>query len=1090
MKCYTSQPVTKKMRNLNRFVLAAILAALAAIGFSARAAWTQEAPSAAMQGLRWRLIGPFRGGRTIAATGVPGKPYEFYFGAVAGGVWKTDNAGRTWQPIFDAEPIASIGAIAVAPSDPQTIYVGSGEADMRSDISFGDGMYKSTDGGATWKQIGLRDTQQIGRVIVDPHDAKIVLVAALGHGYGPNAERGVYRTTDGGTTWTKVLGKDDDTGAIDVAFDPGNASLVYAALWQARRPAWTQYGPTNGPGSGLYKSNDGGATWTQITGGGFPSEGLGRIGIAVAPGNGGQRVYAIVDARQGGLYRSDDAGANWKLISGDHRIWQRGWYFGGVTVDPHDANVVYVCNTSTYRSSDGGEHFEALKGAPGGDDYHQLWIAPDDPGRMILASDQGAVVSVDDGATWSSWYNQPTAQMYHVTTDNRFPYRVYGAQQDSGTAAVLSRSDYGQISFRDWAPVGGEESGYIALDPREPDVVYGGGPYGGVSRFNWSTGQSADIAPWPVAVPGGTLRFNWNAPTIVSPQNPQVVYFAAQFVFKTKDGGASWQKISPDLTVRETPQSKAPAAKRAKPAAEESVAAGKSKRRGEVYTLAASPVRAGEIWAGSDNGAIHLTTDEGAHWTDVTPAGLAEWSMVSLIEASHFDAGTAYAAVDRHQLDDYHPYIYRTRDGGKTWANTVTGLPVDSYVHVVREDTVRKGLLFAGTETAIWVSFDDGDHWQPLRQNLPVTPIHDIAVHGDDLVVATHGRSFWVLDDIEPLREWSEKISARDAYLFAPAPAYRVRRSENRDTPLPIETPVGENPPAGAIVDYWLQGAQTGAQVGEVRLEIHEATGALVREFSSNDPAPPKPGELEFPDHWLPKIQTLETAPGMHRFVWDLRYPPPAALRHEYSMGALIHGGTQETPEGPLVPAGTYQVWLVTAGGTQKQALKVEMDPRVKVSSADLARQLDLEKRIDDSLTRTTRMAEEVAAVRKQLADAKAQITDNAGGAELREAVEQFDRRAEEILGKDVVDWPGTPGGLRDADAAFGTLAISVGQADAAPTAQAGEIYADYKKKVDALAVKWGAMKRQDIPALNAELQKAGLSPIDLAAEKKSHASD
>src|SRR5271155_1499136 len=824
--------------------------------------------------MHWRMIGPFRGGRVLPALGIPGNPNAYLFGAVGGGVWKTENAGRTWHPIFDAEPTASIGAIAIAASDPQTIYVGTGEADMRSDISFGDGMYKSTDGGATWRNIGLRDSRQIGSILVDPRDPNIVLVAALGHAFGPNPERGVYRSTDGGANWTKVLGKDDDTGAIDLCADPANPQIIYASLWQTRRPPWSVYAPANGPGSGLYKSTDGGATWNQISGNGFPSEGLGRIGIAIAPGNDGKnsdnsnRIYAVVDAREGGIYRSDDAAQTWRRVSSDARVWQRGWYFGGITTDPRDPNVVYVADTALYRSTDGGENFEAIKGAPGGDDYHTLWIAPDDPTRMILGSDQGAAISVDHGATWSSWYNQPTAQFYHVTTDNRFPYRVYGAQQDSGTAAIASRSDYGQITYRDWSPIGGEESGYIAISPAEPGIVYGGGPYGVVMRFNWSTAQSLDVSPGAHAPNGETNRSTWTSPLIFSPQNPRRLYFGTQFVLVSETGGKSWEAIGPDLTTRR---------------AERKAGAGgeKSPERGVIYTIAPSPVRARQLWVGTDTGVIQLTTDEGAHWTNVTPPDITEWSKVNLIEASHSEAGTAYAAVNRHEMDDYRPYIYRTRDFGKTWQNVVAGLPAETYVNVVREDPARKGLLFAGTELGVYFSVDDGDHWQPLQQNLPASSIRDLTIHGDDLIAATHGRAFWILDDIEPLRELAgaDTMAGREAQLYRPAKAIRIRRSENRDTPLPPEIPAGANPPAGAIIDYRLPAQGT----GEVHLEIHDAQGNLVRKYSSADLAPAADENSEFPKYWLPQFLPLSAAPGVHRFVWDSRYAPPMVKRQEYS---------------------------------------------------------------------------------------------------------------------------------------------------------------------------------------------------------------
>ena len=1015
--------------------------------------------------MRWRLIGPFRGGRVLAVSGVPGKPNEYFFGAVGGGVWKTVNAGETWEPIFDSQPIASIGALAIAPSQPRTIYVGSGEADMRSDISFGDGMYKSTDGGATWRSIGLHDSQQIGRILVHPRDSNIVLVAALGHAFGPNAERGVYRSTDGGATWKRVLGKNDDTGAIDLCFDPGNPQIVYASLWQTRRPPWSVYAPTSGPGSGLYKSVDGGITWRQITGHGFPAEGVGRIGIAVAPGGNGRRVFALVDAHAGGLYRSDDAGNTWRRVSSDHRIWMRGWYFGGVTADPREPNTIYVANTSLYRSTDGGEHFDAIKGAPGGDDYHSLWIAPDDPQRMIFSSDQGAAVSVDHGKTWSSWYNQPTAQFYHVVADNRFPYWVYGSQQDSGTAGVSSRSDYGQITSREWTPVGGQESGYIALSPLDPNLVYGGGPLGMVFRFDWTTGQSVNISPEPQVFAGNRLRFTWTSPLVVSPQDPAILYFGAQYVLRTEDRGQHWQTISPDLTIATHPaNSSGP----------------EDEHKGVVYTIAPSPVRAGQIWAGTDNGFIRLSSDEGKTWDDVTPSGLAEWSMISLIEASHFDAESAYAAVDRHQVDDFHPYIYRTHDAGKTWRNVVAGMPQNAYIHAVREDLERRGLLYAGTELGVFFSLDDGEHWQPLQLNLPNASVRDIALHGNDVIVATHGRSFWILDDIEPLREWAEHIEMQGAYLYHPARALRIRNSENHDTPLPIETPVGENPPAGAIIDYNLKAAVA----GELVLEIRDKEGRLVRHISSADKPPAITEPAEFPNYWLHPPPTLPNAPGFHRFVWDLRYTQPPALRYQHSSAAPISTGTFAVPQGPLVLPGEYEVRLIAGDKTLTQKLTVEQDPRVHVSRDDLVKQLELEQQIDASLANNTATHREIADLRAQLNELNARVAGNPKAKGILGAADALEHSADQIAGREA-EYPRRPTGLIELDRSLSSLAVSVGAADSAPTAQVSAAYLAAQKRQSELFTKWETLKNQELAAFNTQLRKAGLPAIVLGGSSK-----
>jgi photosystem II stability/assembly factor-like uncharacterized protein len=1060
----------RKAEAMNNFIRLRALILVAGVSIAgllgARVAFSQQPGAESFAEMRWRLIGPFRGGRALAAVGVPGNTNEYIFGAVGGGVWKTANGGQTWQPIFDGQPIASIGAIAIAPSDPNIIYVGSGEADMRSDISYGDGIYKSTDAGATWRNIGLRDSRQIGRILVDPRDPNIVLVAALGHAFGPNAERGVYRSTDGGATWKHVLGKNDDTGAIDLCFEPGNPQVVYASLWQVRRPPWSVYAPTSAPGSGLYKSTDGGTSWRQISGHGFPSEGLGRIGISVAAGENGKRVYALVDAHEGGLYRSDDAGENWRRVSSDHRIWTRGWYFAGVTTDPRDPNTVYVSNTSLYRSTDGGENFIAFKGAPGGDDYHSLWIAPDDPHRMILACDQGAAITLDGGKSWSSWYNQPTGQFYHVTTDDRFPYMVYGSQQDSGTAGVSSRTDYGQITFRDWSPVGGDESGYIALSSADPYLVYGGGPNGIVLRYDWTTGQSFDISPQPKVSPDNHLRFTWTSPLVASPQNSRVLYFGAQFVLRTEDRGQSWKQISPDLTLRKSDAAADPEKK--------------EKDRGVVYTIAPSPVRPNQIWAGTDNGIIQLTTDEGKTWQDVTPAGLADWSMISLIEASHFDSTTAYAAVDRHQMDDLHPYIYRTHDSGKTWKNVVAGIPADAYVHVVREDTDRKGLLFAGTETGVYLSLDDGDHWEPLQLNLPVTSIRDIALHGDDLVVATHGRAFWILDDIEPLREWADHVETHAAYLFRPQHALRRRQSQANDTPLPPETPVGENPPAGAIIDYSLKATME----TEVSLEIRDKNGDLVRRISSEDKPRAISQPPEFPNYWLHPRETLSKKAGMHRFVWDLRYPSPPVMHTEFSMAASIHRGTFIEPQGPLVLHGEYEVRLIAAGETHAQKLTVEMDVREQVPRDDLAKQLELELDIDNALARATETDREITDVCSQLRALPARLTGNPKAAEILAAVGDFDGHADLIAGKEA-EYPLSATGLVEVNKALASLAISVGGADGAPTATSLAAFADFQKLLNEEAGKWDSLKQHDLAALNKLLVDDNLPPVSAGALTK-----
>jgi hypothetical protein len=849
-----------------RTVTATCLAALLAVFlWGPRPTGAQQASGAApantiYSGLHWRLIGPFRGGRVNAVSGVPGQPNTFYYGSVGGGLWKSGNAGRTWAPVFDEQGVASIGAIAVAPSAPSTVYVGTGESDMRDSISIGDGMYKSSDAGKTWSHIGLATTRQISRVAVDPRNPNAVFVAALGLAYGPSADRGVYRSRDGGGTWQKVLFKNDNVGASDVVIDPADPHIVYAALWATRRPPWYIYAPSNGPGGGIFKSVDGGTTWTPLTSG-LPAGVTGRIGLAVSP-SASRRVYAVVDVTgerardDGGVYRSEDAGATWTRVSGDMRVWGRGWYFGKVAVDPKNPDIVYVSNTSLYRSMDGGKSWTPIKGAPGGDDYHQLWIAPEDPSRMILASDQGAIVTVDGALTWSSWYNQSTAQLYHVATDARFPYWATGAQQDSGAVAVPSRSLHAVISMHEWTGVcAGGESGYTAPDPLHPEILFGGT----VTRCNVVTGISQNVSPERGAQ-GGPFRHDWTQPLVFSQADPHALYFANQYVYKTVDGGDAWRQISEDLT-REDPG--------VPPNLDEAAAAdvtdAANKRRGVVYTIAPSPVRAPLVWIGTDDGLIKVTADDGKTWQDATPAAITPWSMVSMIEASHFDAGEAYAAVNRHQLTDYAAYVYRTRDGGKSWQPIARGLPV--YVHSVKEDPIRRGLLFAGTELGVFVSFNDGDDWSPLQLNLPAVSARDLAVHGDDLIVATHGRGFWVLDNITPLRQVVDAAAA-DVFLFKPADVINMPAGNENGTPLPKDEPFGENPPTGAMVDYYLKTAPA----TPVAIEILDGSGQRVRRVASDDVVQVRdPNTLNVPAIWTPTPEPLSAAAGMHRWVWDLR---------------------------------------------------------------------------------------------------------------------------------------------------------------------------------------------------------------------------
>ncbi len=895
--------------------------------------------------MRWRSIGPYRGGRTVAAVGIPSRPDVFYIGVVDGGVWRTDDAGRTWHPIFDHEPTQSIGAIAIAPSDPDVIYVGSGEGLQRPDLSVGDGMYKSTDGGRTWKHLGLDDAEQIAQIVVDPHDPNRVLVAVLGHPYGPNATRGVFRSTDGGRTWDKVLYKGENTGAIDLVLDPASADTVFAVLWAARQQPWETANAnslTLSADNGLYRSTDGGATWAPF-GTGLPTaaDGVGRIGLGTCRAE-PHVMYAVApDGRASGLYRSDDGGATWRLVNRDPRLWERDGDFSEVKTDPKNCDVVYDVDVSSWKSTDGGRHFVGFKGAPGGDDPHRIWVNPDDPRVMILAGDQGAAVSLDGGETWSSWYNQPTAQFYHVITDDQFPYRVYGAQQESGSAGVLSRGNDGQITSADWHPVGAEEYGYVAPDPLHPDIVYGGK----VTRYDMVTGDVQNVAP--IAPPGVHWRFVRTEPLLFSPVDPHILYFAGNVVFKTLDGGRSWTVISPDLTRKDptVPANIGPF---------EAVDPEHGHHRGVVYTIGPSFTRVNLIWAGTDDGLIWVTHDGGAHWRNVTPPALTPWSKVSLIAASHTDTLEAYAAVNRFRLDDIDPYVYRTRDGGRTWTEIVDGLPRGAVVNAVREDPRVPGLLYAATELGVFVSFDDGGRWRPLQLDLPRTSVRDLWVHQSDLVAGTHGRGFWILDDIEPLRDIARAVRAGRsstlwpaAHLYPPELTYRVRWDRYTDTPLPPEEPAGENPPDGAILQYWLPSGVT----GPVTLEIVDSRGRLVRRISSADAPEPPDSSANEPLYWARPWRGLSAEPGSHRYIWDLRYPPPPATHRGYGMQAIVHD-TPLSPRGVWVLPGRYTVRLTVDGRSYTRPMTIRMDPRVHTTPRSLEQQFQLAMRIVDTWRR------------------------------------------------------------------------------------------------------------------------------------------
>jgi len=1031
--------------------------------------------------MRWRCIGPFRGGRTVAISGVLHQPNVFYMAAVNGGVWKTTDFGNTWNPIFDDQATGSVGALAVAPSDPNIIYVGSGEGLQRPDLATGDGVYKSTDAGKTWTHLqNLRDAQQITAILVDPKDPNRVFVATEGHPYGPNAERGVFRSTDGGQSFQKVLYKDENTGAADLAFDPTNPQTIYAVLWAARVAPWEvrSGGSIYIAGSGLFKSTDGGSTWRPLTKG-LPTaaEELGRMGIAVAPSQ-PNRLYASIEAKRGvaGIYRSDDAGESWKQVNSDGRIGGRGPGAMGIAVASDNPEVIYVANTTTWKSTDAGKTFVGFKGAPGGDDYQRIWISAENPKTLALSSDQGAVLSVNGGETWSSWYNQPTAQFYHVTTDNRFPYWVYGAQQESGSVATLSRSDYGEITFRDWHLIGIFEYGYIAIDPLDPNILYGDW----LTRTKQDIGEYAKVTPEPIR--RGEYRYTRTLPVVFSPLEPHTLYFAANVLFKTTDAGNSWQVISPDLT-RETYETPANLGVFAASDPE------KGKHRGVIYAVAPSFKEANTIWAGTDDGLIHITRDGGKSWQNVTPPQLKPWSKVSIIDASHFDAGTAYAAINSFRLDDLRAHIYRTRDFGKSWTEITKGIPGGGASNVVREDPLRKGLLFAGTEGSVYVSFNDGDDWQPLQLNLPHTSMRDLAIHGDDLIVATHGRSFWILDDITPLRQVNADTAKETVHLFAPQEAIRFRWNRNPDTPLPPEVPAGKNPPDGAIIDYYLASSSN----QPVTLEIFDEQQHFVRRYSSADkpePVEKTAAEHPIPMYWVRPTQILSAVAGMHRFAWDLHYDSPESLGHEFPISAIVHD-TPKYPLGAWIVPGNYTVKLTVDGKSYSQPLVVKMDPRIKTSATDLRKQFEMESASVEGMNRSFDALAQVRSVRAQLKERAAR----AKGA-VADAIAALDKQAGELEGAARSNFFGLPPGAKQPEnfsslnQHFSGILSVADSADAAPTIQATTLYKELEEDLEKLVDRWTKIRQQDISALNAKLKKARLAPIDPGKSAETPAAD
>ena len=1010
--------------------------------------------------MQWRQIGPFRGGRVLAVSGVAGDPETYYFGAVAGGVWKTTNGGWTWAPIADKTSIMSVGAMAVAPSDPNVIYVGTGESCIRGNISFGDGMYKSVDAGKSWTRMGLEDSQHIAKILVHPKNPDLVYVAAFGHAYGPNETRGVFRSNDGGKTWQKILFKDNKTGAIDLDFDPHNPRIIYAALWEARRTPWSL--TSGGPGSGLYKSSDGGDTWKRLEGHGLPEGVLGRIGVSVSGGD-SNRVYAIIEAGKGGIYRSDDGGDSWQLINGDHRFTQRAWYFHHIIADPKEADTVYVLNTAVYRSTDGGKTFNFVRSPHG--DNHGLWIDPAHPDWMINGNDGGATISHDGGKSWSTQYNQPTAQFYHVAADNAFPYRVYGAQQDNSTVAIATRTDAGIIDRPDWYAVGGGESGYVAPDPRNPDIVYAGSYDGLITRFDHKNHQEQDISSWPMNPMGSGAvelkhRFQWTAPILISPHDPSVVYHGGEAVFKTTDGGTSWTAISGDLTRNDKSKQQSSGG----PITQDNTSV---EYYDTVFTIDESPVEKGVIWAGTDDGLVYVTRDGGKSWTKVTPKEFGEWSLISLIAASPHAAGAAYVAIDRHKLDDYRPYIFRTSDYGKSWSKITTGIPDTAYVHAVREDPKRKGLLYAGTETGIYVSFDDGARWQSLKLNLPQTPIHDLVVKDDDLIVATHGRSFWALDDVSPLRQMTAATQNEDVHLFQPRPTVRFHGPGFFIT---SGIPAGMSPPAGAVIQYSLKEAPK----DPITLEILDAQGKGVRKFSSKKSGEPtSPEEEEFPQLAGPG-ESLPVEAGLNRFVWNMQSEPPVRVPGAVSWGGRLSGA--------LVVPGTYQLKLTVGGKTYASTVEIRKDPRVAASEADLEKQAELAARIRNSVNEGHQAVNQIRGVRSQLDALQKRLGGGEKSKPILEAAEALSKKMSAVEEKiiqpksksneDPLNYP-----IQTAEQLV-ALQGTVESADTAPTQQSYDVYVGLANRLNAQLVAWHDLQSKELAALNDLIRKNDIPAI------------
>lgn len=1010
--------------------------------------------------LHWRLLGPFRAGWAEMVVGVPGAPDSFYSAASGGGIWKSDDAGRTWSSLFDHGGSSAIGAIAIAHSNPKIIYIGGGQPEPRYDVEAGHGIYKSTDGGKTWTDLGLHDTRYIGRIWVSPKDPNIVVVGAVGHFFGPSNDRGIYRSVDGGKTWSHPLAPGGFTGVNDIASDPANPRTLIASTWEARQFPWQSYfTEISGSGSGIWRSDDEGVHWRRLGGGGWPQGPLGRISLAVGRKNGKLVVYADVDSKKnGGLWRSDDGGAHWRRTNPGAAF--SSYYFNRIALDPANADIVYLTGQSIRRCTEGGAKCTIYRGSPGGDDYHSVWVDPTNAQHIAQGSDQGASISVNGGRTWSSWYNQPTGQFYHLATDNRFPYWVYSGQQDSGTVAIASRSDYGSISWRDWHPVGGDERDFDIPDPSDPNIVYGSGLGGHISRWDSRTGQVTNVSPWPLSNYGArpttvAHHFNWVTPLVASRSGQPALYLGGDILWKTIDHGDHWSIISPDLTGKRSPAQNCDG--------DVTLEAALPCGYGTITAIEPSPHSPDEIWAGSDTGIVSITRNGGSTWSHIQLPGIRPWSKIASLDLSSLDPATAYVAVDGQRIDDWVPHVFRTHDGGKSWTEVTRGLPIDQVVTAVRSDPVRPGLLYAGNETGVFVSFDDGDNWQPLQQNLPTSWARDLLVHGDDLIVATQGRAIWVLGDLALLRQVQPENGT--FHLFAPTPAPRVRFDNNHDTPLPPETPVGENPPQGMILDYWLASAAK----GPITLEIRDSSGSLVRRFSSTDAPENLPSDRYFQDGWVKPAAKLQTTAGTHRWVWDLRRPRPRALTYDYSIAAVWGANTPLDPSGQMVEPGRYTAVLSVDGKSQQVPIDVVADPRVINADYSAARQFS--ESLYQPMERAWRGVAETNSVRDQLEKRSAQIHDQAILAKIKALQLKLEP-------------PKAPlSSFSDESGTLASLESGAEGSDSAPSSAVRETAVETIGKLNADWARWQQVKSGDLEAVNRELRAQGLQSINIPPE-------